>query len=143
MLDVTEPVEIAPAHASAISRAVERLGARIPGCEVVHWYHDEPIWFVKIRQGDVIRRVQIAPFRTKRDNDWIVAIRVIPDIYRLEGEKVLQCVDKSAISSHIRTVPLYDESLRQIPAADVEKNLESEMEKGWKAAQALSIGGEK
>ena len=106
-LDVAGPVEI-PSQVTAIVDRVLDDHAKTSGWEPVHWYHDEPIWFLEKRDGDIVRRVQIAPFRVKQDGSWIVALRLIPSAYRTEDGRVRQRAAKVP-AAQIQSIPLPSE----------------------------------
>ena len=136
MLDTSSPIEIPPGHAAAISNVIDRL----QGWEAIHWYHDEPIWFVKKREGDLVRRVQISAFRTNQAACWVPALKLIPDVYRLKGVQVVQHIDSAAIQPYIQIVPLYveDDSHLRSPQ-DVEKDLEQQLDSACGYAKDLHL----
>ncbi len=137
MLDTSRPIEVAPGYADAISKVIDRL----QGWKATHWYHDEPIWFVKLQEGDLVRRVQISAFRTNWNDRWVPALKLIPDVYRLKGAQIVQHIDRAAIQPYIKTVTLVEveQDFRPRSPQDVENDLEGQLSDACQHATTLGL----
>lgn len=136
MVETGHPVEIAPPLSSLISKVVDDFAKNHDG-DAIHWYHDQPIWFVKKREDDVVRRVQIAAFRVRHNSVVSVAIKLIPDAYAVEANHIVNYSEPEAIMHQIQTVDIYLMDGRPIPLDLFEKDLFSSLHKAWQAALSL------
>ena len=139
MVEIGHPVEIAQPLSSVISRVVDVFAEKQASGDAVHWYHDQPIWFVKKREGNVVRRVQIAAFRVKRDSVTSVAIKLIPDAYVVEAGRIVRHSEPELIRDQIQTVDIYSSvDDRPIPPDVFEKDLFSSLYRAWQTALSLN-----
>ncbi|GEM_PF-3153663 len=113
MVEQRNPIEIPPAYGNAITKAVKRFSSD-KDLEVILWYHDEPVWFVKKQQEDLVRRVQISAFHVKEDDQLIPVIKLIPDAYRVKESRVVKHVEQARIKDLIQTVLLTGTSVEKI-----------------------------
>jgi len=137
MVEIGHPVEIAQPLSLVISRVVDVFAEKEASGDAVHWYHDQPIWFVKKREGNVVRRVQIAPFRVKRNSVTLVTIKLIPDTYVVEAGRIVRHSEPELIRPQIQTVDVYSTDGRPIPLDLFEKDLFSSLYKAWQTALSL------
>lgn len=139
MVETGHPVEIAQPLSSVISRVVGVFAEKEASGDAVHWYHDQPIWFVKKREGNVVRRVQIAAFRVKRNSITSVTIKLIPDAYVVEAGRSVRHSEPELIRHQIQTVDVYSTDDRPIPLDVFEKDLFSLCTKHGKLTLLVNV----
>ena len=104
-IDFTAPVEISADYSSVIDAVLDKFVQGHKDWQAIHWYHDEPIWFLRRAEGAVVRRVQLAAFhpdnRAERD-----ILRLIPDVYRVLDGRAIQRSDAAAVRAVWQSIPL-------------------------------------
>lgn len=136
-VDVSTPIAIAPQFAEMIDMAVDEFVKGAEGWESVHWYHDEPIWFIERRDGNLIRHVQISAFRTRSTGGSpTVVLKLIPDLYRVEDGRAVEHIDAAAIRDQVKSIRLTGTSLDNF-----EKELRDRLGEAWAATQKLYLPG--
>lgn len=133
MVYPSTPVEVGPIFSSVIA-SVMGAYAKAQGLVFIPWYHDEPIWFIKQQDGDLVRRVQVSAFRRDEGGQQVVSISIIPDAYKVVGNRVATRIDQQAIQGSIQTVSTYRKS-----PDEMEKELPGALAKAWEAAKKLAM----
>ncbi len=85
----------------------------------------------------MVRRVQIAPFRVKRNSVSLVTIKLIPDTYVVEAGRIVHHSEPELIRPQIQTVEVFSTDGRPISLDLFEKELFTSLDKAWQTALSL------
>lgn len=128
------PVDVHPELGDIITKVVQRFTSNNNLDECIAWYHDEPIWFVKKKQQNVVIRVQVAAFH--REDKYV--IRLIPDAYLLENKRVVKHIGQDVIEKSIKTVKIPMGVPLGVPLPQFEKDLDKGLLEAWEEAKNLT-----
>jgi hypothetical protein len=85
---VTQPKEVSKWMENRIIEAIDKFirddSQKNLTWEIHYRYHDEPIWLLKLTEGEIVKRIQISVFDDEEGN---LNIYIIPDKSNLSTEE--------------------------------------------------------